>query len=775
MPVFMNTMQIHILLIEDNPGDAHLIGHMLSEAQGFVFQLTWVENLTAGIQRLRHDCIDVVLLDLGLPESSGLDTLRRLFDHAPKVPTLVVLSGLMDENIAFQAVQSGAQDYLIKGQVDSALLVRSIRYALERSQAEEALRLAHAELEQRVEERTLELANAVKALHAEIAERKRTEEALQEREVLIRHLVQSNIIGIFLWDIKGGINEANDALLQITGYSREDLTTGNLRWEAMTPPEYQSVDAWAVEELRSGGSCTPYEKEFIRKDGTRVPVLIGGGLIQGSMQNGIAFVLDLSARKQAYAERQAREVAEAASQAKSEFLANISHELRSPLNTIIGFSRLVARKPGLSREVQEDMNIILRSGEHLHTLINQVLNLSKIEAGQISLNETGFDLDRLLNELEDMFSVKSRDKGLQLFIKRVHDVPPYVRADLVKLRQVLINLISNAIKFTEKGGVTLELKQQQLSSDECRLLFEVSDTGYGIAPEEMDSIFDAFTQTGAGRQAQDGTGLGLTISRSFVRLMGGDIRINSQVGRGTTVNFDIPVQIVDVSALVAATDAEPHQLVALAPGQPIYRILVADDQRTARQLLVRLLAPLGFSVREASNGQEALEVWQTWRPHLIWMDMRMPVLDGREAARRIKNAPEGGDTIIIALTASGFEEERAEMLDAGCDDFLSKPFAEADFFHLMQKHLGLQFAYQEDAILAVAPSSHRLEPASLVKLPARLLAILEQALVQLDAVAVDRAIAEIRMHDFSLADTLQTLTDEFQYDRILHVLQHARS
>ncbi len=767
----MNDLTVRLLLIEDNPGDARLIEYMLAEeAHGLTFELTWVDNLTDGIARIRSQPVDIVLLDLGLPESSGLDTLRRLLALAPKVPTLVVLSALMDEGIAFQAVQSGAQDYLVKGQVDGSLLVRSIRYAIERSQAEEALRQASAELERRVAERTAELARTVEALNAEIVERERAEKALQERDARIRRLVESNIIGIFFWDIDGGISDANDAFLQMTGYSRKEIVESGLRWNDLTPPEFLPADEHAVEELRLSGTCTPYEKEYVRKDGSRFPILIGGALVERSLHNGVGFVLDLTARRQADEERQARRIAEEANRAKSEFVANMSHELRSPLNTMIGFARLMARRPGLPHEVQDDMRIILRSGEHLHAVINQVLDLSKIEAGRMYLNEVSFDLDRLLDELEDMFTMKARDKGLQLSIVPDREASPYIHADLVKLRQVLINLLNNAFKFTQAGRVVLRARHLRAENGDCRLAFSVSDTGPGISPEEQRHLFEAFTQAKAGRQAQEGTGLGLMISRSFVRMMGGELHLDSKPGKGVTLSFDIPVREADAGTVAMAASTVNQRVVALAPGQPKYRILVVDDRREARQLLLRLLAPLGVELREACDGQEAVNIWCAWRPHLIWMDMRMPVLNGREATRRIRAHPEGGDTVIIALTASSFDEERAEILAAGCNDFLSKPFEEASLFSLMQKHLGLRFVYVDETETD-AVSVAGLNAAGLATLPAALRKTLAQGLVRLDTAAVSTAIAEVRAADRTLADALQPLADEFQYERILRILQ----
>lgn len=390
----------------------------------------------------------------------------------------------------------------------------------------------------------------------------------------------------------------------------------------------------------------------------------------------------------------AKDRAEAGSRAKSLFLANMSHELRSPLNVILGIAQAMAREHTLPSRAQQDLGLVLKSGKHLRTLINQVLDWSKIEAGRFTLTKSAFDLRKLLQELQGMFELMAREKGLEFSVTHGPNLMHWVRTDPVRLRQVLVNLVGNALKFTEHGFVELRVEMTErapFDRKDRRCRFVVRDSGPGISSEEIPALFDAFKQGRAGTSTKEGSGLGLAISRGFVELMGGRLELESNVGAGTTIRFELPLE--PTSAVdVTRSETFPRQLV-LAPGQPDYRILVVDDHRAARQLLMRLLSPIGFQVREAANGLEAVEAWHSWSPHVICMDERMPVLDGREAARRIKAAPGGSSTLIVALTASGFDEDHADLRAAGYDAFLIKPYSETELLRVLQQYLNFHFAH----------------------------------------------------------------------------------
>ena len=492
------------------------------------------------------------------------------------------------------------------------------------------------------------------------------------------------------------------------------------------------------------------------------------------------------ARAKALAEKRSRE-AEAANQAKSTFLASMSHELRTPLNVILGFAQLLAQDPHTDEE-RENLDIIQRNGEHLLTLINQVLDLSKIEAGRLSLDVKSFDLYRLLDDLIDMFSLKASKKGLSLELERADNVQQWVRTDEVKLRQVLINLLNNAIKFTQEGCVQLAVSRRQSTKDSqseepsnsslpaayC-LLFAVTDTGPGIASEEMDKLFEAFGQTKTGRQDQEGTGLGLPISRKFVQLLGGDIIVKSDVGRGTTFTFDIQVDAIEHVALDTRQPTRFKRAIHLEPGQPHYRFLIVDDAPDNRQLLVKLLDPFGFELREAHNGQEALENWESWKPHLIWMDLRMPVLDGYHAIRRIKSSPAGQQAIIIIMSANVVEEDRLTGIAASYDDFLRKPFHTQEVFELLRKHLGIRFVYEEERdSISDTPAQNPeqiLNPEAMTVLPKELRNNLERAAAISDVSRIQELIEEVRVFDNIIADVLTVLANDFEYYKILTALR----
>ncbi|AFY73116.1 PAS domain S-box [Synechococcus sp. PCC 7502] len=511
---------------------------------------------------------------------------------------------------------------------------------------------------------------------------------LQRAERKYRSMFENSVEGIFQTTPAGYYINANPALVKILGYdSREDLMVSlqDLNHNLYVLPNRRHEFEQLISQY---GEVNDFESRVYRKDRSIIWISETARMVKDS-DNEILFyegtVQDITTRKAIEGELQtAIQTAETANQAKSAFLANMSHELRTPLNAILGFTQVLIRDRSLNAEQQENLNIISRSGEHLLNLINDVLDMSKIEAGKMTLQEDNFNLKEMLDSLVQMMRLRAETKNLEL-ICDYGIIPHYVIADERKLRQVLLNLLSNAVKFTEAGSITLQVDQ-----DQDFLHFAVQDTGLGIAIAEQERLFTAFSQT-ASSHAQEGTGLGLAISQKLVQLMHGHISVTSQVGVGSRFEFSIPLKIGN--ALEVEANLPQSQIIGLEPNQPVYRILSVDDRLENRKLITKLLTPLGFEVKEASNGQEAIDLWATWSPHLICMDMRMPIMDGYAATEYIKSHLKGQATIIIALTASVLEEERVIVMSSGCDDFIRKPFREETLLTKIAAHLGVKYAY----------------------------------------------------------------------------------
>jgi PAS domain S-box-containing protein len=488
-------------------------------------------------------------------------------------------------------------------------------------------------------------------------------------------------------------------------------------------------------------------------------------------------VIDITKLKRAEADlAEAKARAEAANRAKSAFLANMSHELRTPLNAVLGFSRLLKRDPDVTPRQMETLDIIARSGEHLLNLINNVLDMAKIESGRVVLDESEIDLPRLLSEIQSLMGVGAVEKGLRFALERDPDLPRFVAVDAGKLRQVLLNLVGNAIKYTNSGGVKLRARlSRQDDAEKARVRFEVEDSGPGISQEDCQRVFFPFVQLGGPAPVEAGTGLGLAICNQYVEIMGGQIGVTSELGKGSVFYFTIPVRVLP--SVAEPEEPKRGRIVGLAKGQPSYRLLIVEDQPENRLLLRKLLDPLGFELREAVNGQEAVAQFEQWHPDLIWMDIRMPVMDGLEAVRRIRAAPAGAETKIIALTAHALDEESKPILAAGCDDLVRKPFREQELFDALARYLHLKFIYEKTPRQKNTPKTPGpvLRPEQLDVLPAELRRDLRQAVIELDTARTQALIGQVTERDASLGRALNTLATQFDYESLLKLLEREHS
>jgi|GEM_PF-2065436 len=534
-------------------------------------------------------------------------------------------------------------------------------------------------------------------------------------------------------------------------------------------------------------SITEEEKTAIRnkylaikfEQGINKAKLLKWGLIAGGSTMGIILIFlfwnrqmsrEINRRKQTeQALKNARDAAETANQAKSLFLANMSHELRTPLNAILGFSGMLAKDQDTSTDQMEKLAIINRSGQHLLSMINDILDISKIEAGRVELQAQPIDLVALIKDISIMLRSAATAKGLSI-VQDVEKVSiPFVETDAGKLRQILVNLLANAVKFTDEGGVTIRCATDRIPEEpnRCHVVIEVADTGPGIEPARQAEIFEPFVKE-RDEAERKGTGLGLSICKEYVDFMGGTLEVASDVGRGALFRVRLPAQIAKAADVGIPVGQKPR-VISLVPTQKTRRILVADDNPENLLLLKSLLEEVGLSVIAAKNGKEAVAAFEKESLDFIWMDMRMPVMDGYEATRRIRSLPGGNATKIVAITASAFQDQRPKILAAGCNDVINKPFQVHEIFETMGRLLDIEYIYEQDDEAALAREIE-LTSDLLEGLPAELLQELNKACLSLDTEAISTVIKRIEQQSPNTAKGLQSLLDDFQIGRIRELL-----
>jgi PAS domain S-box-containing protein len=748
---------LRVLLIEDDEDDYVLTRELFAEMRGPPTEIEWVQTYEAGLAALQRAGTDVCLLDYRLGARDGLALLEEARRAGSRVP-VIVLTGQGQGDTDITALKRGADDFLSKSELRATGLSRAVRYAHERGRHHEDLRAS----EQRY-----------------------------------RRIIETTTEGVWVIDADGKTTLTNARLEKMVGCAPEELVGRPLT--SFFAGEDLALPAAAL-ELRRHGVAEQRECRLRRADGSEVWVCVSATPLfdaSGAYEGALAMVTDISARKRVEVELElhrdhleklvaertadleirnselvgareeltrARDQALAASRAKGAFLANMSHEIRTPMNAIQGFAQLLRRDPTLGPAQVRDLDTILRSGEHLLALINDILEISRIEAGRVELHAEPVDVRGLLGEVERLFRLLTEAKGLVLHVEHGSAVPRWVLTDAAKLRQVLVNLVGNAVKFTARGGVFVSI---DFATEPSRLRVEVRDTGAGISEADQARIFRPFEQTRSGERA-GGTGLGLAISREFVRLLGGDLRVKSALGEGATFSFDVLTEASECGDVASAPGS--RRVDSLASLQPRFRVLVVDDGVADRELLTRFLAPLGFEVRLAADGERAVALTTEWRPHIVLMDLRMPGVSGVDAIRAMRALPGGRDLVIIAVTARAFAEDRAEVLKAGGDGFLVKPFREADLFDELRKHAGLQYVYADPC---EAPAPHaRLERAALVAvLPPDLLRRLHRATVTGDLASLIALLQDAEPLAPAMIAELRSLAEQFDYETLLGLFQ----
>lgn len=572
---------------------------------------------------------------------------------------------------------------------------------------------------------------------------------------------------------QGVFREINEGFVTLFGYAREEVigrSSIELRlWQDLA--ERRRL----IEDIGAGRLVRQREVRMRRKNGQEIIVEFSARELEfGGEMCLVSILVDITERKIAEELRTAKAQAESANRAKSAFLATMSHEIRTPLNAVLGYTQLMRRDPALTPQQRTHLDIIDRSGHHLLTLINDVLELSKIEASRATLLEAPLDLHELLRDAATIFEARAAAKHLELRLEPAEALPHRIVGDGVKLRQILINLLGNALKFTDRGGITLRARAEPMAERGWLLEIEVEDTGIGISKAEQERLFQLFGQTSDGRARGGGTGLGLTISRGYARLMGGDIECASEVGRGS--RFRVRVRVGRHDGETAAPPVRPEGIIlGLEAGQPACRLLVVDDQEENRLLLLSLLGSLGFDVRTAEDGMRAVSEAVAWRPDGVLMDLRMPGMDGVEAIRHLRERVPSDAMRILVLTASAFEESRREVLEAGADAFLGKPFKEEELLETLRALLGLRYRYGRPEGAPVQGGASTVPPLQEadVALPKELLENLRKAVVEAD---LDRILPILRENEGRLGrrtEALVAMAENYEYGRLLEFCDKA--
>jgi PAS domain S-box-containing protein len=527
----------------------------------------------------------------------------------------------------------------------------------------------------------------VQGMFWDITQRMAAEEAVRQSDARFRTLVQSSVIGVFVARLDGSIVEANDEFLHIVGYSRDDLTTGKLRWDSITPPEFHEADRERVKQLATARTLPPFEKEYLHKDGHRVPVLLGVTMLEGSATDCVCFAVDIARQKQTEQElKAAKEAADLANEAKSQFLANMSHEVRTPMNAIIGMTELVLNTP-LQPKQAEYLRMVLQSGEALLNVINDVLDFSKIESGKVELEHEPFALRDCVGDAVKSLALRAHEKKLELAIDIAPEVPDWLLGDAGRLRQIIINLVNNAIKFTHRGEIVVDVNLQELADGQAQLLFCVSDTGIGIPPEKLEKVFQAFEQADTSTTRQyGGTGLGLAIVRRYAGLMGGRAWVASAMGKGSEFFFTTRLDVC----------AEP-------PDDPVTprrgalrdtRALVVDDHATNRRIIEETLKGWELAPTGCTSATEAMrqlrEAFTQGRAYeIVITDVHMPDADGFWLVQQIRDDPKLADLTVIMLTSLERSEDTARCQQLQGRHWLTKPVKQSELIETISDALGI--------------------------------------------------------------------------------------
>ncbi|MGZ4054506.1 MAG: response regulator [Bacteroidia bacterium] len=788
--------KINILLVEDNPGDARLLDVYLKGSFSNGFSLSTTPFLSKALELLENNSFNIIILDLSLPDSSGLSTFKKMYDHSPETP-IIVLTGHQDESTGLNAMKLGAQDFLIKGKVDGKELARSINYSIERSKLLKKLSENSKKLEERsmdLHKERLKLADAQKLAHIgswewDIAENKLTWSdelyrihGMDPKETLIttdkiKEMVHPNDVSqvreilrdsikygknftfyyriilpdqaiktlhakgeviteagrsvkmvgtnqdvtervheeemeklvlaatqsynsVIIADSKGKIEWVNEGFTKLTGYTiNEVLNTHGEVLRKGNEMDFSDQNNFYESVIKQKKPIT-YESKNFSKSGdeywviTTITPILGN---DGEVEKIIAIDSDISIRKKMEQELlnankiaedslmkgnkainqliKAQKELEDSVKIKEQFLANMSHEIRTPMNAIVGFTNIIL-KTDLTPEQKQYIEAVKTSGENLLVIINDILDFSKIQSGQFAFEQIELNISGLTSSILELMHQKLIEKNLKLSIKIDEKIPKILKGDPLRLHQILLNLVSNAIKFTQKGEVRIEIDMISENHDVSDVQFSVIDTGIGISSDKQFSIFNGFTQaSNETTRKYGGTGLGLTIVKQLIELQGGTISVQSELGIGSVFTFNLKFKKA-FSSDIAKNKAIDDRTIQEQENISGLKILLVEDNLLNQILAKKVLTDWNWEVEVAENGLIAIEKLKKSNFDVILMDIQMPEMDGYEATRTIRKMPDPAEseTPIIAMTAHAMAGEADKCLKAGMDDYISKPF-----------------------------------------------------------------------------------------------------
>lgn len=746
-----------ILVVDDAKSSLELLSESLVKVG---FRVQTVKGGDTALAAARSILPNLILLDIMMQDMDGYELCRQLKnDELTRDVPFIIISALDKTVDRVRCFESGGVDFISKPfQVEEVLARVRTHLAMRRMYIK--LERQNAELEQK-------LVDTKKAMNV-----------LQESEQRLFSILENSPAVVYVKDSKGRYILTNR---KFESFYRAD------RGHFLGKKDSDIFPRDVAEKLRQNDQAVfnsdkamQFEEvvSYNYGDVSYISVKFPLHNINGEVYAICGISSDITDRKQTeIALEKAKDAAEAANRAKSSFLANMSHELRTPLNVILGFSQLLQRDDNLKDSSKKHFESINRSGEHLLRLINSVLEISKIEAGRSSLNHAIIDIYEVLEDIETMFGMQATEKKVRFIISKSENLPRYAVGDEGKLRQVLINLLGNSVKFTEVGKITLRvslvgslwLASEKTPQAQRTFLFEVEDTGVGISTAEMQNIFQPFEQAEIG-QIKGGTGLGLAISREYARMMGGDLFARSELGKGSLFSLSCRFEVIS-ETLVKKGD-RVRKVVGLAPGIGPKAILVVEDEAENRRFLAELLSLVGFATWEAANGKEALAVFKATRPDLVLMDLKMPLMDGYKAIRHLKSMMKLNKIPIIVVSASSLVEEREKIMATGADDIISKPFMENDLFEAIARHLDIQYRYTENKASAAIPcESVRISHEDLMGLPEDVREELRKSLLELNVSAIHGMIDKICTFNRPVGEAMYQLESMLQFETLLNLIK----